>query len=186
MIPISKTVERMKIGLFLLSLMLLKVSTSSSSAETSLSQNKITRMVRQTFDESEDSSFEDEPNFLETKAEDEVKEVDVGEVKEEVPKEHRSKTDPQFDRRMKELEAQYRGNPFMMSMAKYFVRNRAQKRERRSPQRNRFEFYPPRNNFNNGNYLGDNGRFNSPKRTQLRNGNNNVQKRKPFKPMVIF
>lgn len=46
-------------------------------------------------------------------------------------KPRRIKTDPDFDRRVAQLQDRFRFSPFLQAFAKYFVKNREQKRERR-------------------------------------------------------
>lgn len=46
-------------------------------------------------------------------------------------KPRRIKTDPDFDRRLAQLQQKFSFSPFLRAYAKYFVRNREQKRERR-------------------------------------------------------
>lgn len=53
-------------------------------------------------------------------------------------KPRRIKTDPDFNRRLAQLQQKFTFSPFLQAYAKYFVRNREQKRERREIDENSF------------------------------------------------
>lgn len=107
-------------------LLLLSVITSQSPVNTN--NAGVLRPKRQFFNDFDGGIFYD-GNYLGQQNTEAVQDRQLKWIESYKPR--RIKTDPDFDRRLSLLQQQFSFSPFLKAYAKYFVRNREQKRERR-------------------------------------------------------
>lgn len=90
--------------------------------------DEVIRIKRQLFNDFDGGIFYD-GNYLGRQNTEATQELQLKEDKSYKPR--RIKTDPDFDRRLTRLQDTIGFSPFLRAFAKYFVKNREQKRERR-------------------------------------------------------
>lgn len=92
------------------------------------SNGEVIRPKRQFFNDFDGGIFYD-GNYLDWQNTEAIQERQLKALASNKPR--RIKTDPDFDRRLTQLQQKFSFSPFLQAYVKYFVRNREQKRERR-------------------------------------------------------
>lgn len=110
-------------------LLLLALSALTNQTPVDNTNDEVIRPKRQFFNDFDGGIFYGE-NYLDAQNTEAVQERQLKWISSYKPR--RIKTDPDFDRRLAQLQRKFSFSPFLQAYAKYFVRNREQKRERRS------------------------------------------------------